>query len=111
MSNNIFEDIKKALVDSMEEAVVTQPSSNISKALRPEVTREQLYAVVEALHEAIEAMLEVPEEDEMETESEDGEDQSEPMDTEEGPEAVGDPEKNEVNWPIAKSLWGGIFSK
>ena len=72
---------------------------DITKALRPEVTREQLYAVVEALHEVIEAILEVPEEDDMETESEDD------IQVEEGsenPAPIGDPDKNPINWPVAK---------
>lgn len=100
-----------------------QRLADITKALRPEVTREQLYAVVEALHEAIETLLEMPEDDmesesvENESDSEDGSEQSEPIDTPEGPQAVGDPDKNEVNWPVAKSaddninksIWGGVF--
>jgi hypothetical protein len=112
-----------------------QEFEDIVKALRPEVTREQLYAVVEALHEVIEAILEVPEEDDMESESEDdseAEDMVEPVSA--NPAPVGDPAKNPVNWPVAKvdgqtdleaeeengtytengkpvqkSLWGGIF--
>ena len=108
-SNELLEEIKTILSDVVEPidtVIELEDDEEISKALRPEVTREQLYAVVEALHEAIEAMIEVPEEDEMESESEnteDGAEQSEPVDTPEGPQAVGDPMKNEVNWPVAKS--------
>lgn len=109
-TNELVEEIKDILDDVVNPAdtVVEIPDDEeITKALRPEVTREQLYAVVEALHEAIEAMLEVPEEDDMEsedaTETEDGAEQAEPVDTPEGPEAVGDPMKNQVNWPVTKS--------
>lgn len=108
-TNELVEEIKDILddvVNPVDTVVEIPDDEEITKALRPEVTREQLYAVVEALHEAIEAMLEVPEEDEMESEdgeSEDAADQAEPVDTPEGPEAVGDPMKNQVNWPVAKS--------
>ncbi len=108
-AEEILDEIKTALddiVDPITDIVEIDDDADIQKALRPEITRDQLYAVVEALHEAIEALLEVPEEDDMEsedTESEDGEDQSETVDTPEGPTAVGDPDKNEVNWPIAKA--------
>lgn len=43
----------------------------IEKALRPEVSKEQLGMVIEHLMEAIESMIEMPEEDDMESESED----------------------------------------
>jgi hypothetical protein len=36
---------------------------DITKSLRPEVTREQMYAVIEHLTEAIESMIEMPEKD------------------------------------------------
>jgi len=51
----------------------------ITKALRPEVTREQMYAVIEHLKEAIEALIETPEE---ETESEDMPENGEQAETE-----------------------------
>lgn len=109
-TNELVEEIKDILddvVNPVDTVIEIPDDEDMTKALRPEVTREQLYAVVEALHEAIEAMLEVPEEDDMEpedaTETEDGAEQSEPVDTPEGPEAVGDPMKNQVNWPVAKS--------
>lgn len=114
-----------------------QEFEDIVKSLRPEVTREQLYAVVEALHEVIEAILEAPEEDDMESESEsedaEAEDSIEPISA--NPAPVGDPEKNPINWPVAKvdgqtdleaeeengtytengkpvqkSLWSGVFN-
>lgn len=107
-ANELAEEIKDILddvVNPIDQVIEIPDDEEITKALRPEVTREHLYAVVEALHEAIEAMLEVPEEDEMEDEAE----MPEPGDPEdagieiEGPAPVGDPDKNEVNWPIAKA--------
>lgn len=110
MKESMIEEIKKALVDSLEGAVAdqSQPQQELQKALRPEVTREQLYALVEALHEVIEVLIEVPEEDEMEDSGHESE-VPEPGDSEDaGIEEeeiapVGDPDKNEINWPIAKS--------
>jgi hypothetical protein len=46
-------------------------SNEVEKAIRPEVTKEQLGMVVEHLMEAIESMIEVPEEETEDTESED----------------------------------------
>jgi len=107
-SEDMLDEIKIAvddILDPITDIIEIEDDADITKALRPEVTREQLYAVVEALHEAIEAMLEVPEEDDME----EPEDMPEPGDLEdagieiEGPAPVGDPNKNEVNWPVAKA--------
>jgi hypothetical protein len=73
-------------------------SEEIKKGLRPEVTREQMYAVIEHLQEAIEALIddEVEEEDLSEAETE-----MESEDSSVSP--IGDPEKNSVNWPVVKS--------
>ena len=67
---------------------------DIAKALRAEVTKEQLGMVIEHLIEAIEQMIEMPKEEETE-ESE--------MESPENPAPVGDPMKNEVNYPVTKS--------
>lgn len=80
-------------------------SEEIEKSIRPEVTKEQLGVVIESLMEAIESMIETPEEDsaETETESED----TNPMAVQEGsagPSPIGDPDKNPINWPVAKSM-------
>lgn len=95
-------------------------SEEIEKSIRPEVTKEQLGMVIESLMEAIEGMIEMPEEEdsaEMETETED----ENPLVVQEGsagPKAIGDPDKNPVNWPVAKSadeqvnksIWDGKFN-
>ena len=26
------------------------------------------------------------------------------------PAPIGDPEKNDINWPVEKSLWSGVFT-
>lgn len=100
-----IKDILTELVDPITDEIVIEDDEDMQKALRPEVTREQLYVLVEALHEAIESMIEMPEEDDME----DGEEMPEPGDPEDAgmePEEVapvGDPDKNEVNWPVVKA--------
>lgn len=99
----LVEEIKDMLDDAInpvDTVIEIDDDEEIKKALRPEVTKEQLGMVIEHLMEAIEGMIEVPEEDD--SESEDGTD----METENGsdgnPAPVGDPEKNDVNWPVSK---------
>jgi hypothetical protein len=97
----LFEEIKDILDDVVNpaEVVVEIPDDEeITKALRPEITKEQLGMVIEHLMEAIEGMIEMPEEDEEEGEEEEGEE----METPENPAPVGDPDKNDVNWPVMK---------
>ena len=62
----IMEEIKGMLDDAVNpaETVIEIPDDeNITKALRAEITKEQLGMVIEHLMEAIEAMIEVPEEE------------------------------------------------
>jgi hypothetical protein len=101
----IIEEIKGILEDAVNpiDTVIEIPEDEeIAKALRPEITKEQLGMVIEHLMEAIEGMIEVPEEEDSEEESDSAE-----MEIEDGnssnPAPVGDPMKNEVNWPIAKA--------
>ena len=99
-SSELVEEIKDILddvVNPIDTVVEIDDSDEIKKALRPEVTREQMYAVIEHLKEAIEDMLEVPEmeEESPEMEAEDS--------NYSNPAPFGDAEKNEVNWPISKS--------
>ena len=100
-ANEVVEEIKDILEDVINPAdtVVEIPDDEeITKALRPEVTKEQLGMVIEHLMEAIESMIEVPEEEEEDSESE-----SEDIEVENGnPAPIGDPEKNDVNWPVTK---------
>jgi hypothetical protein len=104
----VVEDLVEEIKDILEDVVnpvdtvikIEDDREEIIKGIRSEVTKEQMYAVIEHLMEAVEAMIETPEEegeemDSPEMEPEDG-NSSNPM-------PVGDAEKNEVNWPISKS--------
>lgn len=101
-ADDLVEEIKDILIDAVEPVdtvIEIDDDEEIKKALRPEVTKEQLGMVIEHLMEAIEAIIEVPEEDDQEEESDDSEVEVETA----NPAPVGDPMKNEVNWPVAKS--------
>jgi len=98
----LFEEIKDILddvVNPVDTVIEIPDDEEITKALRAEVTKEQLGMVIEHLMEAIESMIEVPETDDTESETE--------MPVEEAsvqnPAPVGDPMKNEVNWPVTKA--------
>ena len=96
VQEELIEEIKDILVDAVEPfdtVVEIDDDEDIKKALRPEVTKEQLGMVIEHLMEAIEQMIEMPKEEE----------EGEEMESPENPAPVGDPMKNEVNWPVAKS--------
>ncbi len=101
---DLVEEIKDMLDDAINPAdtVIEIPDDeDIAKALRPEITKEQLGMVIEHLMEAIEGMIEVPEED-SEEESDSAEMETEDA-GESNPAPIGDPMKNEINWPVAKS--------
>lgn len=101
-TNEIVEEIKDILKDAVEpfdNIIEIDDDEDIKKAIRPEVTKEQLGMVIEHLMEAIEGMIEVPEEDDMEEE-----DSSEVEVEDANPAPIGDPDKNPVNWPVAKSI-------
>ena len=64
---DIIEEIKDMLNDAVEPfdtVVEIDDDEEIKKALRPEITKEQLGMVIEHLMEAIEGMIETPEEEE-----------------------------------------------
>jgi hypothetical protein len=80
VDKDLIEEIKSILEDVVNPAdtIVEIPDDEeITKALRPEVTREQMYAVIEHLQEAIEAMIDNEVEDESETEMPESEDEME----------------------------------
>jgi hypothetical protein len=93
-----IKDILDDVVNPVDTVVEIDDDEEIKKALRPEVTKEQLGMVIEHLMEAIEEMIEMPEEEEEGEEME-----GEEMETPENPAPVGDPDKNQVNWPVMKS--------
>jgi hypothetical protein len=102
--DDLVEEIKDMLNDAVEPfdtVIEIEDDEEITKALRPEITKEQLGMVIEHLMEAIEGMIEMPEEEE------EGEEEAPEMESEDAnesnPAPVGDPMKNEVNWPVTKS--------
>ena len=105
-SSELVEEIKDILddvVNPVDTVIEISDDQEITKALRPEVTREQMYALIEHLQEAIEAMIEVPEmEEDTESETEAPEMETEDSNSS-NPAPIGDAEKNDVNWPISKS--------
>ena len=71
-TNELVEEIKDILddvVNPVDTVVEIPDDEEVTKALRPEITKEQLGMVIEHLMEAIEGMIEVPEEDESESEN------------------------------------------
>ena len=101
-TNELVEEIKDILddvVNPVETVIEIADDQEITKALRPEVTKEQMYSVIEHLMEAVEAMLEMPEEEEEEEEPE--------TESSENPMPVGneieDANNMDNTWPIAKS--------
>ena len=102
-ANELVEEIKDILddvVNPVEKVVEIPDDEDITKALRAEVTKEQLGMVIEHLMEAIESMIEMPEEDVEESDS--AEMESEDSNSS-NPAPVGDPDKNDVNWPVNKA--------
>jgi hypothetical protein len=100
-TDELVEEIKDILddvVNPVDTVVEIADDQEITKALRPEVTKEQMYSVIEHLMEAVEAMLEIPEEEEEE---------SPEMESPENPMPVGneieDANSMANSWPIAKS--------
>lgn len=90
MNNGISEEIKSILND------VIDPIT-IEKAVKPEVSKDTLLEVIKELQEIIVGMVEV---EEMDTETESESPELEVEDA--NPAPIGDPEKNDINWPVAK---------
>ena len=102
VQEDLIEEIKDMLTDAVEPfdtVIEIDDDEEIKKALRPEITKEQLGMVIEHLMEAIEGMIEVPEEEEEEPEAE----MEAPEAEDNGVPPVGDPMKNEINYPVTKS--------
>ena len=101
--NEIVEEIKSMFDDAINpitEEIQIEDTEEIQKALRAEVSREQLYALVQHLHEAIEALVETP--DTMEEDAAEESDITIEDANPGNPAPIGDPDKNPINWPIAK---------
>ena len=98
--DELIDEIKDMLddvVNPVDTVIEIDDDEEIKKALRPEITKEQLGMVIEHLMEAIEGMIDVPEEEEPEAEME------APEAEDNGVPPVGDPMKNEINYPVTKS--------
>ena len=99
-ADELVEEIKDILddvVNPVDTVIEIADDQEITKALRPEVTKEQMYSVIEHLMEAVESMLEMPEEEE----------ESPEMESPENPMPVGneieDANNMQNSWPIAKA--------
>lgn len=100
-SNELVEEIKDILedvVNPVDTVVEIEDDTEITKALRPEVTKEQMYSVIEHLMEAVESMLEIPEEEEEESPETESPENPTPVGNE-----VEDANNMANSWPIAKS--------
>lgn len=103
--DDLVEEIKDMLDDAINPAdtVIEIPDDeDIAKALRAEVTKEQLGMVIEHLMEAIESMIEMPEEEE---EAEEETESAMPVESNSinNSASVEDPDNNEASQPVIKS--------
>ncbi len=85
---------------------VEKMNNDLEKAVKPEVSKETLLEVIKELQEIIVGMVEI-EEPETEAETEDPEVEVEDA----NPAPIGDPEKNDVNWPVNKTEGQSIISE
>ena len=88
-SNELLDEIKDILddvVNPIDTVIEIPDDEEIQKALRAEVTRDQLYAVVQHLHEAIESMLDDESEDEEDDQESEMPEMEMPETETEGPE-------------------------
>jgi hypothetical protein len=107
----VVEEIKDMLEDVVNPADTTieiPDDENIVKAMRPEITKEQLGMVIEHLMEAIEGMIEVPEED-SEEETADTETEIEDMSKSEDYESDNEEEDKWDN--MEKACWSGYTQR
>jgi hypothetical protein len=111
-SNELVEEIKDILEDVINpvDTVVEIPDDEeITKALRPEVTKEQLGLVIESLMELIEGMIEVPEEEDSEEETTAPEAEIEDMSKSEDYESDNEEEDKWNN--MEKACWSGYTQR
>lgn len=110
--NEFIEEIKDILddvVNPVDTVIEIADDESIVKAIRPEVTKEQLGMVVEHLMEAIEGMIEVPEEEDSEEETAAPETEIEDMSKSEGYESDNEDEDKWDN--IEKACWTGYTQR
>lgn len=119
--NELVEEIKDILSDAVEPfdtVIEIDDDEDIKKALRPEVTKEQLGMVIEHLMEAIEGMIEIPEEEEEgeDTEIEDVSKSKDKEDDEENYEEISkkyvSDNEEEDKWDnLQKACWKGYTQR
>jgi hypothetical protein len=107
-ANELVEEIKDILddvVNPVDKVIEIPDDEEITKALRPEVTKEQLGLVIESLMELIEGMIEVPEEEDSEEGTDAPETEIENMSKSEGYESDNEEEDKWDN--MQKACWSG----
>ena len=110
--NEIVEEIKDMfddVVNPITKTIEIPDDEDITKALRPEVTKEQLGMVVEHLMEAIESMIEVPEEEDSEEETSAPETEIENMSKSEEYQSDNEDEDKWDN--MEKACWSGYTQR
>jgi hypothetical protein len=108
-TNEIVEEIKDILdgvVNPSETVIEIKDDADITKALRPEITKEQLGMVIEHLMEAIEGMIEVPEVESEDPEME-PEDSTEIEDMSKSENYESDNEEEDKWDNMEKACWSG----
>jgi hypothetical protein len=111
-TNELVEEIKDILddvVNPVDTLVEIPDDEEITKALRPEVTKEQLGLVIESLMELIEGMIEVPEEEDSEEETTAPEAEIEDMSKSEDYESDNEEEDKWDN--MEKACWSGYTQR
>jgi hypothetical protein len=111
-TNELVEEIKDILddvVNPVDTVVEILDDEEITKALRPEVTKEQLGLVIESLMELIEGMIEVPEEEDSEEETTAPEAEIEDMSKSEDYESDNEEEDKWDN--MEKACWSGYTQR
>jgi hypothetical protein len=115
IDQDLIEEIKTMLedvVDPITDEVIVE--DDLEKSLRPEVTREQMYAVIEHLTEAIQSMIEMPEEESEEDSEEQPEEESdmESLYKEDKEDKEDDSEDEDDHWDeMNKACWTGYVQR
>jgi len=110
-----IKDILDDVVNPIDTVIEIPDDESITKALRPEVTREQMYAVIEHLQEAIEAMIddEVESEDseESDSETEDSSQMENVLKSSDSEDYESDNEEEDKWDNLQKACWSGYTQR
>ena len=114
-TNELVEEIKDILddvVNPVDTVIEIPDDEEVTKAVRPEVTKEQLAMVVEHLMEAIESIIEVPEEgEEEESDSSETETPAEIEDMSKSEDYESDNEEEDKWDNLTKACWSGYTQR